>query len=63
MAFFATQAGYLHAPERKVAWQRSDLEAIAARHGPTVAEGLHGKTANDAHRSWECHGRLAGRAQ
>ena len=45
--FFATQAGYLHAPERKVAWQRSDLEAIAARHGPTVAEGLHGKTAND----------------
>lgn len=45
--FFATQAGYVHAPEDKVAWQRADLEAIAASHGATVATDLLGVAADD----------------
>lgn len=45
--FFATQAGYVHAAERKVAWQRADLEAIAARHGTSLETDLVGATADD----------------
>lgn len=45
--FFASQAGYVHAPERKVAWQRSDLEAIAARHGTRVLTDVLRVAADD----------------
>ncbi|MBT9370848.1 FAD-binding protein [Rhizobium sp. CSW-27] len=44
--FFATQAGYVHAPERKVAWQRSDLEEVAARHGARLEKTLLGTSAD-----------------
>lgn len=45
--FCATLAGYFHAPERKVAWQRADLETIAARHCTSVTTGVLGVSAND----------------
>jgi FAD/FMN-containing dehydrogenase len=45
--FLATQAGYVHAPERKLAWQRSDLEQIAARHGVGLEKSLLGTSADE----------------
>lgn len=44
--FFATHAGYMHAPEQKIAWQRADLEELAKRHGTTASKTLGGMTAD-----------------
>jgi FAD/FMN-containing dehydrogenase len=45
--FFATHAGYVHAPERKVAWQRADMAAIAARRGARLETALCGVTPDE----------------
>jgi FAD/FMN-containing dehydrogenase len=45
--FFASQAGYVHAPERKVAWQRADLEQVAARHAARIETTLLGTSADE----------------
>ena len=44
-SFFATHAGYVHAPAQKVAWQRADLEDLAARHGLVTAKAVQGVSA------------------
>lgn len=44
--FFATQAGYVHAPEQKLAWQRADLLEIASRNGAKADKALLDTTAD-----------------